>query len=257
MKKIFGIVLAVVMIAVSLVMAGQPAMAVGGGDCGTSDLPLGLKPWYAGLCSGDEIQAPDKTQDGSDLTTFVWIAVLNVLFDLLLVAGYLAIGFIIYGGFQYIMAQGDPGRAAKGQRTITSAIIGMVIVLSASVLVNTIRVILSINGSDTWNQDAWQGDVAKTTITNAFNWAYTVAGIVAVAFIVKGSVTYLLSSGDPRKIHQATMTIIYAVIGLVVVLLAAAITNFVLQSTGGALKPAEDNSGGGTTNSYIIEERVG
>ena len=146
------------------------------------------------------------------------------------------------------MAQGDPGRAAKGQRTITSAIVGMVIVLSASVLVNTARVILSINHSDTWNQDSWsQNDQVAANIDNAFNWAYSVAGIVAVAFIVKGSISYFLSSGDPRRIHMATMTIIYAVIGLVVVLLAAAITNFVLSSTDGALKET----------SYILQEVVG
>ncbi len=212
----------------------QPAMALGGGNCGL-DSVLGFKPWYAGLCGGNnEVEFPQKG-DQEEMTTFVWTIVLNVLFDLLLASGYLAMIFIIWGGYMYIMAQGDPGRAAKGQRTLTSAIVGLVIVLSASVLVNTVRVVLSINHTDTWNQ----GDLNSTEIANAFNWAYSVAGIVAVAFIVKGAITYFLSSGDARRIHQATMTIVYAIIGLVVVLLAAAITNFVLQTTGGALKEEE------------------
>lgn len=249
-RKILGFLLMIMLTAVGVnVLSPQPTMAkLGGGNCGTADLPLGFKPWYDGLCTGnnltDEIQAPDRGSQ-EDLTSFVWIIVLNVLFDLLLVAGYLAMGFIVWGGYMYIMAQGDPGRAAKGQRTLTSAIVGLVIVLSASVLVNTARVVLSINGSDTWNQ----GALTKQNIEGAFNWAYAVAGIVAVAFIVKGSITYFLSSGDPRRIHQATMTIIYAIVGLVIVLLAAAITNFVLKGTDEALQES--------TSSYVLLEEVG
>lgn len=251
-RKIFGFLLTIMIVAVSFVaFSPQSAMALGGRNCGADNLPLGFRAWYAGLCNDKgEIEPPAK-DGGDDMTSFIWVAVLNVLFDLLLVSGYLSIGFIIWGGFQYIMSQGDPGRAAKGQRTLTSAVIGMVIVLTASVLVNTARVILSINTKDTWDQD-----FTAETIANAFNWAYTVAGIVAVAFIVKGSVTYLLSSGDPRKIHQATMSIIYAVIGLVVVLLAAAITNFILSSTSGALNPSSGEEG--KEGGYIVlEERIG
>lgn len=245
-RKILGFLMMVLVTAVSFVTVGsQPAMAIGGGNCGADTLPLGFKPWFAGLCgSNNEVEYPAKGNQ-EELTTFVWIIVLNVLFDLLLVSGYLAVGFIVWGGYQYIMAQGDPGRAARGQRTLTSAIIGLVIVLSASVLVNTIRVVLSINHTDTWNQ----GDISYGNITSAFNWAYSVAGIVAVAFIVKGAITYFLSSGDPRKTHQATMTIIYAIVGLVIVLLAAAITNFILQSMNGALQEEE--------TSYISEGELG
>lgn len=227
-KKIWGFLATLVISALGILMVGsQPVSALGGGDCGTSGLPLGLRPWYDGLCSGSEIAEPS---DQDDLVKFVWVIVLNVLFDLLLVSGYLAVGFIIWGGYLYIMAQGEPGRAFKGQKTLTSAIIGLVIVLSASVLVNTARVVLSINSQDTWQQD-----FTNESINNAFTWAYAVAGIVAVAFIVKGAITYLVSQGDPNKIRRASLTIIYAVVGLVIVLLAAAITNFILKGTDDAI----------------------
>lgn len=64
-------------------------------------------------------------------------------------------------------------------------------------------------------------------VTTILNWIYALGGIVAVGFIVYGAVNYAMTQGDPGKIKQASQTIAYAIIGLVVVLLAAAITNFV------------------------------
>lgn len=69
-------------------------------------------------------------------------------------------------------------------------------------------------------------------ITSILNMAYAVAGIVAVGFIIYGGVTYATSVGDPSKIKKASQTLLYSIIGLVVVLLAAAITNFVLTAAG-------------------------
>lgn len=64
-------------------------------------------------------------------------------------------------------------------------------------------------------------------IISVFNWIYALMGLVAVGFIVFGAVNYAMTQGDPGKIKQAGQTIAYAAIGLAVVLLAAAITNFI------------------------------
>ena len=83
----------------------------------------------------------------------------------------------------------------------------------------------------------WQSSIESATnnipknsdasITSVLNWVYAFAGIVAVGFIVYGAVNYVMTQGDPGKIKQAGQTIAFALIGLAVVLLAAAITNFV------------------------------
>lgn len=225
------------------VMVSADAQAAGLADtkpeynCGAPEF-LGLKPWYAGLCNGNT--RGDGVNSGSEVvqpigedetTQFIWIVVLNILFDAFLVVGYLSVGFIIYGGFLYIMAQGDPGRALKGQKTLTTAIIGMILTMSATVIVNTAKIVLGINGNG-WNQGLFQG----SQLQQAFNWAYTVAGIVAVAFIVKGGFEYVISRGDPGKIQKATRSIIYAVVGLIIVILAAAITAFVINATSAGLE---------------------
>lgn len=206
------------------------------GDCGAPQF-LGFKPWYAGLCDEDnEIVFPEggegEEATNMKLATFVWTIILNVVFDVILVVGYLAIGFIIYGGFLYITSQGDPGKAAKGKQTLASAIIGTVIAMLASIAVNTLEVVLGINDLIGLNQ----GDNITKRIGDAFAWAYSAAGIIAVVFIIKGAVQYSLSQGDPGKVQTATRSIIYAVVGLVIVLLAAAITAFVMNATGGAME---------------------
>ena len=168
------------------------------------------------------------------MKAFVWTIILNILVDLLVIVGYASMIFIIYGGYQFIMSQGDPGKTAAGKKILTSAIVGMVISLSASVLVNTAMVILNIN-STAGSADSLPGqNFTKVQVQNAFNWAYTVAGLVAVAFIIYGGIKYVISQGDPGKTRSATQTIIYAVVGLIVVLMAAAITSLVTGSVSGA-----------------------
>lgn len=189
---------------------------------------LGFRPWYDGLCSGGEIEQP---QGEDELITYAWTVALNILVDLLVAVGYLALGFVVYGGYLYIMSQGDPGKLAKGKKTLTSAIIGTIIAMVASIAVNTLKVVLGIN-TNGWNQ----GEITQDQISNLFSCVYTVGGIVAVIFIVKGALEYMISHGDPGKARSATQTILYAVVGLIIVLLAAAITTFVITSVSGNLK---------------------
>lgn len=59
---------------------------------------------------------------------------------------------------------------------------------------------------------------------------YVLAGIVAVVGIVIGGVRYTVSGGEANGIKAAKDTILYAVVGLVVVIAAAAITNFIFEN---------------------------
>jgi len=233
-EKILAFLGAIMIGATGLAMAPTPVMAAGG-NCGASNF-LGMKPWYEGLCDGDSSSSNIVTpsEDGANgtmtISAFVWTIVLNVLFDLMVVIGYIAVGFVIYGGYLYIMSQGDPTKAQKGKRTLMTAITGVIIAMGASVLVNTAVTILGINVGAGANQTF---DAAK--VQNIFSWAYSMAGLVAVIFIIKSGIDYMLSQGDPGKTQKATRGIIYSVVGLVIVILAAVITSTVIKSVGGAL----------------------
>lgn len=56
-----------------------------------------------------------------------------------------------------------------------------------------------------------------------------VIGAVAVLMIVIGALRYVLSVGDPQKASQAKNTIIYAIVGVVLALMAQTILTFVLE----------------------------
>ena len=219
-RKILGILGAILIASISL--APQPVAA----KCGDQP-PLGFKPWYDGLCEGEEIK--DVEGEG-ELTVFIWTIVLNVIFDLSLAIGYIAVAMVIYSGYLYIMSQGDPTRMAKGKKSMMSAIIGVIIAMGATVIVNTLQVVLGISAGG-WKQ----GEISAERISGIFSWAYGMAGLVAVIFIIKSGADYMLSAGDPGKTKQATRGLIASIVGLVIVILAAVITGFVTSTVGGAM----------------------
>lgn len=53
-------------------------------------------------------------------------------------------------------------------------------------------------------------------------------GIIAVIMIIIGGIRYVTSNGDSSQVTSAKNTILYAVVGLIVALLAYAIVNFVI-----------------------------
>jgi len=73
-----------------------------------------------------------------------------------------------------------------------------------------------------------------TIINGILSWALGIAGLLAVAFIIVGGFNYITSSGNEKKVTAAKNSIIYAVIGLIVVALAFAIKAFVMTRILGA-----------------------
>ena len=71
--------------------------------------------------------------------------------------------------------------------------------------------------------------VEGNLLANILNTVYFWMAIVAVGFIVYGGYLYTLSSGDPGKIKKAKDVLLYAIIGIVVVLAAFVITNVIIK----------------------------
>jgi hypothetical protein len=59
------------------------------------------------------------------------------------------------------------------------------------------------------------------------NWVLGFTGLVAIMFLVYGGLQYIISAGNKDKAEAAKKTILYAVIGLVVVALSYVIVSFV------------------------------
>ena len=70
-------------------------------------------------------------------------------------------------------------------------------------------------------------------VQNVLSTVYLWAGIIAVVVIVIGGIKFMTSAGDPDKVKNAKNAIMYAVIGLIVTLMAFAITNFIIGALEG------------------------
>ena len=70
----------------------------------------------------------------------------------------------------------------------------------------------------------------QSGVEGGLNALFVVAGALSVVFVVVGGLRYVLSNGEPKDIEAAKNTIMYAVLGLVVSLLAFGIINWVVSS---------------------------
>lgn len=73
--------------------------------------------------------------------------------------------------------------------------------------------------------DGQLNDIVRLVV-DTFSW---IVGIISVIMIVYGGFRYITSGGDSSKVTNAKNTIIYAIIGLVIVAAAQFIVNFVVQ----------------------------
>ena len=114
-------------------VATIPTASVSAADCGGNILTL--KPWYDGL-TDDSCNIQSPTSD--TMSSFIWYIALNIVDDILQIAGYVAFGFVVFGGFLYMTSTGQPEKATRARKTITYGLIGVVVAMSAVLLVNVI-----------------------------------------------------------------------------------------------------------------------
>lgn len=70
----------------------------------------------------------------------------NIFYVALAVAGLIFFAMLILGGFRYLTAGGDEKAAAEGQKTLTRAFIGLVIVVAAVLILQLVIAIFGLQG---------------------------------------------------------------------------------------------------------------
>ncbi|MDB5179836.1 MAG: hypothetical protein JWN12_468 [Candidatus Saccharibacteria bacterium] len=68
----------------------------------------------------------------------------------------------------------------------------------------------------------------EQVLHNGLNIAYFLAGTIAVIVIIIGGIMYVTAAGNSGNITKAKNMLLYAVVGLVIVIAAYAITNYVI-----------------------------
>lgn len=72
-----------------------------------------------------------------------------------------------------------------------------------------------------------KGEVGPSNVDNVLGIVFAVAGAIALLIITLSALRYVLSQGDPQSTAKAKNGIMYALIGLIVVVFAVAIVAFV------------------------------
>ena len=115
------------------------------------------------------------------------------------------------------------------------------------------QVTSGINAATTGEMRGKSVDNTVGSIVNVLLW---VVGILSVAMIAWSGFKYITSAGDTSKLASAKSTLIYAVVGLIIAILAYAIVTFVRtqvvstgKSSGGTISGGYGSGGGSSSGS--------
>lgn len=83
-------------------------------------------------------------------------------------------------------------------------------------------------------EDGGEGGVVFTDLAdiwiitaNVLNMLIQAAGLIAVFMIIFGGIRYITSQGEPEKIQAAKKTLMYAIGGLILAILASTLVGFI------------------------------
>ncbi|HJM04477.1 MAG TPA: hypothetical protein QF549_02490 [Candidatus Saccharimonadaceae bacterium] len=106
----------------------------------------GIPPWYRGLTK-KEAGAPAEGAQGcvivnpeeaGGIQAFITKLALNIIEIGMVIVGYIALFFIIFGGFQFITNGSNPSAVEKARLSILHAVIGLAIALGSVAILNLI-----------------------------------------------------------------------------------------------------------------------
>lgn len=112
----------------------------GQSSSGCKERLLTFPAWYRGVVDGNcELKLPKADgDDTSSLSEFIWRIALNIVEIMLNLVGYAAVGFIIYGGYRYMISAGSADGMVAARKTIMNAVIGLIISIMSIGIVNVI-----------------------------------------------------------------------------------------------------------------------
>ena len=192
--------------------------------CGTPSV-LGFPTWYKYLPTESINGACHINVNLSQNPAQLWLIGLAFVDILLRIGVLVAIGFVIYGGFQYTLSQGEPDRTAAARNTIVNSLVGLGISVLATVIVAFVG---STFIGNTSTSTIPQVTDTGSAIAKVLHFVFGLAGAIAVLMVVIGGFQYVLSNGDPQRAAKARNTIIYALVGLAISLSAFLIVSFVI-----------------------------
>jgi hypothetical protein len=186
---------------------------------------LGIPTWHEYL-EYDE-SCGIKTPNGLLAGNIPWLIAAAVLEILLRIAVYVAIVFVFMGGYQIIASGANPEGINQGRSKIINAIVGMIIAITATSIVSFLVTDLTANAGSVAGLPDVTADGGRSVINKILSLAYRIAAGLSVIFIAIAGIQFSASGGDPQRVNKARNNIIWAVIGLAVLLSSVTIIAFI------------------------------
>src|SRR3990167_9010565 len=134
-----------------------------------------------------------KLKPGGDFAPLESLSIGGIvsgLIRLILVIAALVFFFIlVYGGIRWIASGGDKAQTETARNQITSALVGLVIVVSAWAIVELIN--------------RYFGRIVEILIG--------LGGIIFFIMLIMGGFSYMSAGGDPKQIEGARKTLTFAI----------------------------------------------
>jgi len=152
-----------------------------------------------------------------DLVSLIWSWGIKIILPI-------SILVLIVSGFMYMASEGNEEKIAQAKEVSSGAIISATILLFSGVLKNVLQ--KPLQGIETGDADL---NSLPQVIQNTSNLMLTFVGAFAVFTLVYNGIQYMFAGGDQEKLDKAKNHSKYAVIGLIIAVLAYYIVDFVIS----------------------------
>lgn len=152
--------------------------------------------------------------------------------------GGVALFFVVLGGYGILTAAGNSERYAQGKKTITWAVLGLIVVIGSYVLLSTVlNVATGWQGLEPFEQYMLTDPLGLIKLNGLGGVVFYggrltkffVAGLGAltVLMLVYGGLQWVLAAGNQEKITKARQTLAYAIMGVAIVMSSYIVINFI------------------------------
>lgn len=126
------------MILFANLLPGLYQLAATGGTCTPKGSLLGFPTWYkylVGVTAAGPVDGVSTCVVRITSVNDTWLIIAAVIEILLRIAALAAVGFIIFGGIQFVTAEGQPDKAKKAIGTVINACVGLTIAIVSTAAV--------------------------------------------------------------------------------------------------------------------------
>ncbi len=158
----------------------------------------------------------------------ILIDILNAALSLIFL---IVLGFLVYGGYYWMVSGGNEEKVRKARQILTASLIGLLIVLSALSIVTFITGAIGVDLSDPTGSSLTDKPITEI-LNNILTAVLGLVFFVALATMVYGGIRWMTSGGNEDTISEAKRTVIASAIGLIIIMISYAVVNFITSTVG-------------------------